>query len=126
MDIKQLKDDALAGKVSIEMLIEIITDLMARIKELEGKNPTPRLDEAYSEEAEAKRKNKKQRRPKLPKRRRGRVTTAEKIANAQRTEKVYPDGCDVPVFTYACRLAIGKWNRCPGGLRNLSLWKVVR
>ena len=138
MDIKQLKDDALAGKVSIEMLIEIITDLMSKIKDLEGKNPTPRLDEAYSEKAEAKRKNKKQRRPKLPKRRRGRVTTAEKIANAQRTEKVYPDECDAAKCQYshtrvAWRLEngtavlvayeiyrCGKWYGKPAGLSGRS------
>lgn len=123
MDIQQLKDDALAGKVSIEMLIEIIVDLTEKNNKLEGKNPTQRLEEAYSEKAEMKRKKRKKRRPKIPKIRRGRVTTAEKIANAQRVEEVFPDGCDASNCQYShTRVA---W-RLEGGTAILVAYKIYR
>ncbi|NQV23659.1 MAG: transposase [Rhodopirellula sp.] len=78
---------------------KLIQQLQAEAETLQkqmGKNPTERLDEAYSERAEAERQAKatgKRRKRKTPSRS-GRFTTAEKIARAARTEQVYPDDCD--------------------------------
>lgn len=73
-----------------------IDELQARIDELEKRNPTTRLDEPYSVDAEQKRREqdsdgkKKRRRQKSS--RRGRFTTAEKLAQATVHENVIPDG----------------------------------
>ena len=104
MDLQQLKDDAAAGRVSVETLIDVIVveqQVIAaqqeRIAELEalikGKNPTTRTEEPYSERAEAKRKQTKKSRKRKPLRR-GRVSTAEKIKLAARTEQIYPEGVE--------------------------------
>jgi transposase len=105
MDVKQLKQDVAEDKVSLERLVDLIVSQQQLIKELQqkndelqakldGKNPTERLDESYSEKAEEKRQA-KGKKPKPPKpRRKGRISTAEKIAKASRTEKVYPEGVD--------------------------------
>lgn len=56
--------------------------------------PTVKVDEPFSVREEEKRqekRGKKRRKPKN-KKRKGRVTTADKIARAVRTEKVYPEG----------------------------------
>ena len=105
MDVEQLKQDVAEGSVSVDRLVDLIASLQKLIEKLQkqvaelqekidGKNPTERLDEQYSEKAEEKRqaKGKKRKRPKP--RRKGRITTAEKIAKAERTEKVYPAGID--------------------------------
>ena len=94
MDIQQLRDDAAEGKLSLEKLIDVIAVQQQRINELEAKiksrNPTERLDQSYSEKAEAKRKAGPKRRKPKPLRQ-GRFSTAEKIKLASRTEQVYPD-----------------------------------
>jgi transposase len=67
-----------------------------RIEELEKRNPTQRLDEAYSVKAEEKRRadarqEGKSKRPKKQKsKRRGRISTAEKLALASHHEDVWP------------------------------------
>lgn len=115
MDVNELKADAAAGKLSVDRLLAVIVTLQQRIAELEAqlnsKNPTDRLDEPYSEKAEDKRKNRKP--PKKPPLRRGRVTTADKIKLAQRTERVYPDDkepgeCQFSHTRVAWRLETGK------------------
>ena len=105
MDVDQLKQDVAEGTVELDRLVELIASQqklierlqaeIEKLKEQAKKNPTERLDEAYSEKAEDKRQagKGKPRKPKPPKRK-GRLTTAAKIANASRTEKVYPDDCD--------------------------------
>jgi transposase len=112
MDVEQLRQDVADGNVSLDRLVDLIASQQGLIasqqglieklqnqvaeqqKKIDGKNPTERLDEQYSEKAEEKRqaKGKKRKRPKP--RRRGRISTAEKIAKAARTEQVYPDGVD--------------------------------
>jgi transposase len=105
MDVEQLKQDVAEGNVSLDRLVDLIAsqqklieNLQEQVAELQekidGKNPTERLEEQYSEKAEEKRqaKGKKRKRPKP--RRKGRITTAEKIAQAERTEKVFPEGID--------------------------------
>ena len=101
MDVQELRDDAAAGKLSIDKLIDVIAaqqKLIAsqqnRIDELEAivksKNPTQRLDQPYSEKAEQKRKGSAKKRRRKPLRR-GRISTADKIKLAARTEPIYPD-----------------------------------
>ncbi len=105
MDVEQLKQDVAEDNVSLDRLVGLIVSQQKLIQKLQkqnaelqekidSKNPTERLDEQYSEKAEEKRqeKGKKRKRPKP--RRRGRISTAEKIAKAERTEKVYPEGID--------------------------------
>lgn len=90
----------------VRMQAAAIERLQKRVEELEAKsqekNPTERLDQPYSQNAEEKRqedgkgkgsKGKKDRKGPKPLRR-GRITTADKIARAERTESIYP--ADIP------------------------------
>src|SRR5437588_12289675 len=112
--IQQLKNDVLTGRIDANRLVDLIAtvqrELQAaqqRITELEQRNAeleqklaatsgTAKLDEPFSMRAEEKRQQArgKKRRKRKDKGRRGRVRTADKIAQAQRTEDVYPDGVD--------------------------------
>ena len=72
-----------------------IAEQARRIEELEKRNPTPRLDEAYSMRAEEKRRadaaqNGKPRRKKQKSKRRGRISTAQKLAEATMHEDIWP------------------------------------
>ena len=67
--------------------------LRQQLSDRDGQHPTQRLDEEYSLEAEDKRSGRKGRR-KQKSSRRGRRTTEEKLARADRHEDVYPE--DVP------------------------------
>jgi hypothetical protein len=73
-----------------------LAELQARIGELENKNPTTRLGESYSLDAEDKRREQKsggkQKHGKQKSSRRGRITTAEKLAQATVHEDIIPDG----------------------------------
>ncbi|OWK35276.1 IS66 family transposase [Fimbriiglobus ruber] len=90
--------------MSPEHLVDLIVSLQAellaarqRIRELEQHLPTPptaKLDQPFSMRAEEQRQHARSNKPqkrKKPKRH-GRVTTADKIARAERTEKVFPAG----------------------------------
>ncbi|MBW8885412.1 MAG: transposase, partial [Planctomycetia bacterium] len=112
--IEQLKADLLSGRIDANRLVDLIEavqrELQAakqRIAELEHRNAeleqelaatsgTAKLDEPFSMRAEEKRQEArgKKRRQRKDKGRRGRVRTADKIAQAERTEDVYPDGVD--------------------------------
>ena len=107
MDTKQLRQDVAEGTVEVDRLVDLIAsqqkliaqqqaELEALKKQQIEKNPTLRLDEAYSEKAEEERQAKAQGKPKPRKKpkRQGRITTADKIARAARTETVYPADCD--------------------------------
>jgi transposase len=106
---KQQQDarDRILGKVQRELkakeqtvnqLVGQLEKANRRIAELEkelGKSPTTKLDEPFSVEAEEERQGKRGKRrkpPKKPNRRKGRVTNADKLAKAVRTEAVYPEG----------------------------------
>jgi hypothetical protein len=106
MDVDQLRQDVAEGRFDLDRLVELIGSQQKLIEQLQEqneklkaqieKNPTERLDESYSEKAEDKRKAEAEGKPRKrnkPKRS-GRLTTAEKIARASRTETVYPDDCD--------------------------------
>jgi transposase len=112
--IEQLKDDLISGRIDANRLVDVIatvqrelqaakqriTDLEQRNAELEKQlaaaSTTAKVDEPFSMRAEEKRQEArgKKRRKRKDKRRRGRVRTADKIAQAQRTEDVYPAGVD--------------------------------
>ena len=106
MDGEQLKQDVRDGRISPERLVELIVTLQRqlaqanqRIEELEKQitgGPTAKLDQPYSMKAEEKRqaaRGKKQKK-KRKSTRRGRLSTADKLALAQREEDVFPEGLD--------------------------------
>jgi len=100
---EQIKRDVREGRINVDRLVELVVSLQRqlqqarkRIEELEkrvGGSPTVKTDEPYSMRAEEQRqaRGKKPRKRNQP-RRRGRLNTAQKIAQAERTEKVYPAG----------------------------------
>ena len=104
MDVQVLKEGVTAGNIGVDQLLEIIAQQAQQIEKLkeqieqlkellDAKNPTERLDEAYSEKAEEERQAKRKRHKKKRHKplRHGRLSTADKIKLAERTEKVYPD-----------------------------------
>ena len=103
MDVGELKQDVREGRIDSDRLIEIIGALVRkleaagrRIEELEAKlgKLSSKLDESFSVAAEEKRqaaRGKAQRKKNKPLRR-GRVSTADKLAKAQRDEDVFPEG----------------------------------
>lgn len=106
MDVEQLKQDAACGNLTVEQLISIIVAQQEQIRQLQeqlkSRNPTERLDASYSERAEQKRQTtrKRKRRGKRPLRR-GRLSTADKIKLAERTEQVYPSDIDPPACKFS-------------------------
>jgi len=112
--IEQLKQDVREGRVGVDRLIDVIEmqqrqlqSALRRIEELEkkaGGSGTAKVDEPFSVRAEEKRQQarRKNRKLKLSKKgRRGRLTTADKLKLAERTEVVFPDG----VPTQDCHLS---------------------
>lgn len=107
----------------VRMQAAVIVRLEKRVEELEAKlkekNPTERLDLPYSQNAEEKRqedakgakgsRGRKRRKPV----RRGRITTADKIQQAEKTEAIYPEDirrsdCTLSHTRVAWRLENGK------------------
>jgi transposase len=118
--IESLKQDLREGRISAERLVDLVADLCGkleaanrrieelnrRIEDLEKQcngTPTAKVDEPFSTRAEEKRQEArgKKRRKRKPKGRRGRVSTDDKVAQAERTEAVFPEG----VPPDACRLS---------------------
>jgi hypothetical protein len=106
MNTEQLKDDIRNGRIDAERLVDLVVMLQGQLRaaheEIEelkkqiGQPPTAKLDEPFSLRAEEKRQAKRgKKKPKRKKpKRRGRVPTAEKLAQTKRTEKVFPEGVD--------------------------------
>ena len=105
-DVERLKEEARAGRIDVDRLIDLVVtlqrqlqDARRRIEELEkklGGAATAKFAEPFSLRAEERRQEARGRKPRPQRkrpRRRGRITTAEKIAQAKRTEPVFP--CDV-------------------------------
>ena len=95
MDVEQLKEDVRQGRIPVDRLIDVIEALQRRIKELErqlGKSGSPKFAAPFSMRAEEKRQESrgKKRRKRKTGSRGGRNSTAEKVARAERTEKVFP------------------------------------
>ena len=102
MDVEQLKEDVREGRIGGDRLVELVVTLQQqlqaakrRIEELEqklGGSPTVKVAEPFSLRAEEQRqeaRGKKRRKRKRPLRR-GRITTADKLAQAAPTEQVFP------------------------------------
>jgi hypothetical protein len=106
MDVsEQLKEDLREGRIDPSRLVELIVGMQRelqaakqRIAELEKQiaGSTPKVAEAFSMRAEEKRQEARGRKKPKAKRkgRRGRITTADKLAQAERSEEVVPDGLD--------------------------------
>ena len=95
-----------------------IEELESELKELRKKNPTQRLNDAYSVKAEEKRREGIQQsgKPKAKKqksKRRGRISTAEKLAMATLEENIFPAGYSIK----ECTFRYSRWSpACPGGV----------
>jgi len=103
--LEQLKQDVVEGRIGIERLFDVIATLQRQLKaaqqrldELEkktGGSVTAKVAEPFSMRAEEKREQARQQKKK-PKRsrksRHGRLTTADKLKLAQRTEACFPEG----------------------------------
>jgi transposase len=95
--IDELKQDVREGRIGAEALIDLIADLcrkleaaQKRIEEFEkelGRRPTAKLDEPFSTRAEEQRQEArgKKKRQRKPKGRRGRLSTDDKVTQAERT-----------------------------------------
>jgi hypothetical protein len=110
MDVEQLKDDVRTGRIAPDRLVELVVTMQRelqaatqdldqakqRIAELErklGGSATAKVSEPFSVQAEERRQEARGKKRRKRKRSRGRrTTTAEKVAQAVRTEKVYPEG----------------------------------
>jgi transposase len=102
--IDELKQDVREGRIGAEALIDLVANLcrkleaaQKRIEELEkelGRRPSAKLDEPFSTRAEEQRQEArgKKKRQRKPKGRRGRLSTDDKVAQAERTEAVFPEG----------------------------------
>ncbi len=102
--VEQLQDDLREGRIAPLRLIELLLASQRqlhvahqRIAELEKQlagSPTPNLDQPFSLRSEEKRQDARCQKKRKPPRqgRRGRFTTADKVARAQREEDVVPDG----------------------------------
>ena len=104
IEAQQQKLDA--QEVQLSSSTQLVAELREEIERLKSdgnpKNPTPRLDESYSMNAEEKRQaDKKGQKRKKKKNRGSRMKTADKIALAVRTEKFYPEDIE----TNLCRLS---------------------
>jgi transposase len=124
--IETLKQDVLQGRITPDRLVDLLAaqqrtleaalqqlqaalqQLQAaqqRCQELENKHggpPTTKLDQPFSLRSEEKRQAASgQKRQAKPSKRRGRLRTKDKIAAAERTESVYPEG----IAVQACRLS---------------------
>jgi transposase len=103
-DIEKLKQDVREGRIDPIRLVDLLAGVqhqlhaaLQRISELEKllpDAPAPKVDEPFSLNAEEKRQQQrgKKKRRRKQKNRRGRIPTADKIAQAERTEKVFPEG----------------------------------
>jgi transposase len=105
MEAGRLREEFDAGRIDVDRLFDLIESLSRqlekanqRIAELEkklGEKPTTKLDKPFSLQGEERRREarSKRRKRKRPKRR-GRNDTSAKLAQAERTEPIYP--ADVP------------------------------
>jgi transposase len=95
IDVDRLIELLVSAQQQLQQTQEQLQQANRRIEELEkklGSGTTVKSHEAYSVRAEEQRQatHGKKRRKKVQRGRRGRLTTAEKIAQAERTEKVFP------------------------------------
>ena len=103
-DVKRLKEDVRGGRIDAERLVDLVVMLQRRLREAQrrieelekklGGSATVKIEEPFSVRAEEQRQEArgKQRPKRKSRQRRGRLRTADKIAQAQRTEQVFPVG----------------------------------
>lgn len=143
IELEQLKQDVRSGKISSEQLLEMIASFqrqlqtsqialqasLQRIEELEKRlgepPPTDKVDQAYSMTAEERRQKARDpaKKKKIRKNRRVRVSTAEKVAMAQRSEDVYPIGLEPTQCRYSHSRAV--W-RFENGQAVLVAYRIYR
>ena len=103
MDVEQFKEDVHAGRITADRLVGLVVSLLdelqaakKKIDELErqlGGSTTQKCSEPFSVRAEEKRQEARGKKRKRKQRSRGgRKRTAEKVARAVRTEKMFPAG----------------------------------
>lgn len=104
--IEQLKQDVRTGRIDAQRLVDVIATqqralqaAQQRIADLEKQlagSTTAKVAEPFSLRAEEKRQQARGQKKPKPKRqrRRGRFTTADKVAQAERAVDVVPDGLD--------------------------------
>lgn len=103
MDAEKFRQDARAGKIGTDRLVDLVLKLSrqleqsnARIAELEkklGAAGTKKVAEPFSLDAEEKRQEERSPKRRKPKKsRRGRIKAADKLRDVQRTEPVFPSG----------------------------------
>lgn len=104
MDANELKEDVRSGRISTDRLCEMFCQLQKQCDELQrqvdelkkqlGNRPAPKLDQSYSVADEERRQEACGKKPRKRKKagRRGRLSSSDKIALAERTEKVFPEG----------------------------------
>ncbi len=140
--IETLKQDVQEGRISAERLVDLVVavqqqlqatqqqleaakQLIEELKKQLGGAGTTKLDEPFSVRAEEKRQEArgKKKRKKKQKGRRGRFKTSDKIAQAERTEPVFPEG----VAPGACQLAHTRpvW-RLENGRATLIAYQIYR
>jgi hypothetical protein len=103
MDVEQFKEDVRAGRITpdrlVDLVVTVLDELQAakkKIGELErqlGGSATQKCSEPFSVRAEEKRQEARGKKRKRKQRSRGgRKRTAEKVAQAARTQEVFPAG----------------------------------
>jgi hypothetical protein len=102
MDVKQLRDDVREGRVPVDRLVDLVVTLQRNlqkareeIEELKrklGGSAAAKVAEPFSVRAEEQRRAARKKRKRKRRSRGGRKTSAEKISQAVRTEKVLPKG----------------------------------
>jgi hypothetical protein len=111
--IEQLKEDLREGRLDADRLVELMVTLQRKLQAAQGElqiaqqriaelekhiagSTTTKVDEPYSMRAEEKRQEARGKtKPKAKRKgRRGRLTTADKVARAERAVDVFPDGVD--------------------------------
>jgi hypothetical protein len=111
--IETLRLEVREGRISADRLVDLIASLQRQLQEAKQRlealekragdpPPTAKLDEPFSLRSEEQRQEARGKKPKLKRKgRRGRLQSQEKIAQAERTEAVYPEG----VPPNACHLS---------------------
>ena len=130
MDVEQFKDDVGEGRIAVNRLVELVVTMQ---RELQGRsrnsnrqggrlrnwsgNWTDRRNKRFRSRFRCGQKNSgrsargKKRRKRQRRSRGGRITTAEKIARAVRTERVFPAGAagrTLPTVAHAAGMAAGE------------------
>jgi transposase len=108
IEIETLKQDVQEGRIAADRLVDLLASQQRVMEELRrqlraanqcieelekklGSPPTAKLDEPFSLRAEEKRQDARGKKTKpKSKKRRGRCRTKDKVAQAERSERVYP------------------------------------